>query len=61
MCIKQPKISTQPLQVTAQQLVPETTAKDPNAAEMGGTADEFNKKKGRKMLTIDRGYNPTNM
>lgn len=62
MCFfKNPKINTKPLEVTASQLVPETQAKAPEAVEAGGTTDEFNKKKGRKQLTIDKSaYNPVN-
>lgn len=60
MCLKMPKVNTSSLQVTGSQLVPETQAKTPETAELGGTNDK-NEKKGRKMLTIDRGYNPMNL
>lgn len=62
MCwkIKTPSVNTD---VSASSLVPETNAKDPDSPEYGGTADTFNKKKGRQQLTIARNgiYNPTQL
>lgn len=62
MCIfKKPKIKTQPVEVSAAQLVPETKAPAPEAPSVGGTNDNYNKRKGRKQLTIERdSYNPVN-
>lgn len=61
MCwqIKQPKVSTE---VPAANLVPQTNAATPDSAQYGGSEDVFNKRKGRKQLTIDRNssFNPTN-
>lgn len=60
------KISTPQVantEVTASQLVPKTEAAEPDSPAFGGSEDTYNRKKGRKQLTIERNesYNPTNM
>lgn len=62
MCwkVKTPSVNTT---VPASSLVPQTDAPEPESVEYGGTKDTFNKRKGRKQLTIQRNgaYNPSNM
>lgn len=62
MCwkVKTPSVNTA---VSGASLVPQTDAPEPDSPEYGGTNDTFNKKKGRKQLTIERNgvYNPTSM
>lgn len=64
MCLfKTPKISTPQIQTTAAQLVPSTSAEEPDSPQFGGTEDTFNKRKGRNALKINLdkgGYNPVN-
>ena len=61
MCwrIKTPSVSTA---VPAANLVHKTDAATPDSAQLGGSEDTFNQKRGRKQLTIDRNssFNPTN-
>ena len=61
MCwkVSTPKVSTA---VPAANLVPKTDAATPDSAQLGGSEDTFNQKKGRKQLTINRNssFNPTN-
>lgn len=64
MCLfKTPKISTPQVQTTAAQLVPSTSAEEPDSPQFCGTEDTFNKRKGRNALKINLdkgGYNPVN-
>ena len=63
MCLfnaKTPKVA--PLETTAKELVPETTAQEPESPQYGGQ-DNTNKKKGRDALKIPlvRGYQANNI
>lgn len=60
MKMKTPKVPEP--QVTASQLVPETTADTPESAKMGGEDDLTAKRKGAKALRIPlaSSYRPTN-
>lgn len=66
MCFKIKTPSVANTQVTASQLVPETTTKEPESPVYGGTEDAY-KRKGRDALKIklnstnSTGYNPVNM
>ena len=61
MCwkVKTPHVDTS---VPATNLVPKTDAPTPDSAQLGGSEDSYNQKKGRRQLTIDRNssFNPTN-
>ena len=62
--VKTPSVAN--TQVSASQLVPETTTKEPESPVYGGTEDAY-KRKGRDALKIklhttsSTGYNPVNM
>ena len=62
--VKTPSVTN--TQVSASQLVPETTTKEPESPVYGGTEDAY-KRKGRDALKIklnttsSTGYNPVNM
>ena len=62
--VKTPSVANP--QVSASQLVPETTTKEPESPVYGGTEDAY-KRKGRDALKIklnttsSTGYNPVNM
>lgn len=66
MCWKvdTPSIDTS-MQITGADIVPSTTAKEPDAPRYGGNEDTFNKKRGKSMLKIDSNsssnYTPINI